>query len=208
MEKLTRDDYLKALEDANEPDQIDNHENPDLSEAERLAFKAPAPKKRVDGQVITSDKMRPLTGQQHAFVMGVIRGNTLRQAYRDAYPSDTSSDHVISTNANKLFKHPRVQEMLNEAWGEITENLVDDLAGTKRYVMKQLLEQSKTAKQEGTKLKALELLGKASGLFTHTDAKDDKTVSTDQLKSELSKYLRTLKRSSATGISDVESRAV
>lgn len=208
MEKLSRDDYLKALEDANEPDQIDKDETPDLSEAERLAFHAPAPKKRVDGQVITSDKMRPLTGQQHAFVMGVIQGKTLRQAYRDAYPSDTSSDHVISTNANKLFRHPRVQEMLNEAWGEITENLVDDLAGTKRYVMKQLLEQSKTAKQEGTKLKALELLGKASGLFTHTDAKDDKTVSADQLKSELSKYLRTLKRSSSTGISDVESRAV
>jgi len=99
-----------------------------------------------------------------------------------------------------------VQDMLQDAWGEIAENLVEDMTATKRYVMKQLLEQSKTAKQEGSKIKCLELLGKASGLFTQAEVKDDKTVSADQLKGELAKYLRTLKRT--TGISDVESRAV
>ena len=83
MDKLTKADYLKALEEANQPDQIDNNETPDLSEAERLAYHAPPPKKRVDGQVITSNRIKQLTGQQHAFVMGVIRGKTLRQAYRE-----------------------------------------------------------------------------------------------------------------------------
>ena len=33
--------------------------------------------------------------------------------------------------------------MLKDAWETITENLVDDVAGTKRYVLKQLLELSK-----------------------------------------------------------------
>jgi hypothetical protein len=194
MDKLTKEDYMKALEEANEPDQIDKEENPDLSEAERLAHMADAPRKRVDGAVITSERYRALTAQQHAFVMGVIQGKTLRQSYRDAYPNDTSADNVISTNATKLFKHPRVQEMLKDAWETITENLVDDVAGTKRYVLKQLLELSKKAKQEGSQLKALELLGKASGLFTHTDSKAEVTISSEQLKRELAGHLRLVRQ--------------
>ena len=211
MDKMTKGDYLQALEEANEPDQVDNNENPVLSEAERLAHTADAPRRRVDGDVITSDRMRSLTAQQHAFVMGVIQGRTLRQSYKDAYPNDTSSDHVISTNANKLFKHAKVQEMLKDAWETITENLVDDVAGTKRYVLKQLLELSKAAKQEGSQLKALELLGKASGLFTHTDTKAEVTISSEQLKQELVGHLRLVRqRRSAvplsTGITDVNAK--
>ena len=206
MEKTTRDEYLKALEETSDADQIDNDENPVLSEAERLALQADAPRRRVDGGVVTSDRYRQLTASQTAFVIGVINGKTLKSAYRDAYPNDNSTDQGISANANRLFKHPKVQDMLENAWGEITENMIEDMTATKRFVMKQLLEHSKTAKQEGTKIKCLELLGKASGLFTQAEVKDDKTVSTDQLKGELAKYLRTLKRS--TGISDVESRAV
>jgi hypothetical protein len=206
MEKTTREEYLRALEESDDTDQIDKDENPELSEAERLAHSADAPRRRVDGAVITSDRYRPLTASQTAFVYGVVQGKTLKQAYKDAYPNDNSTDQGISANANRLFKHPKVQDMLQDAWGEIAENLVEDMTATKRYVMKQLLEQSKTAKQEGSKIKCLELLGKASGLFTQAEVKDERAVSADQLKGELAKYLRTLKRT--TGISDVESRAV
>jgi len=206
MEKTTREEYLRALEESDDSDQIDKDENPELSEAERLAHSADAPRRRVDGAVITSDRYRPLTASQTAFVYGVVQGKTLKQAYKDAYPNDNSTDQGISANANRLFKHPKVQDMLQDAWGEIAENLVEDMTATKRYVMKQLLEQSKTAKQEGSKIKCLELLGKASGLFTQAEVKDERAVSADQLKGELAKYLRTLKRT--TGISDVESRAV
>ena len=203
MDKMTKDEYMQALEQANEPDQVDNDENPVLSEAERLAHMADAPKRRVDGNVITSDRLRPITAQQYAFCMGIISGKTLRQSYRDAYPSDTSSDHVISTNANKLFKHPKVQEVLKEAWETITENLVDDVTGTKRYVLKQLLTLSKDAKQEGSQLKALELLGKASGLFNHTDSKAEVTISSEQLKRELAGHLRLVRqRPSASALTD------
>jgi len=206
MEKTTREEYLRALEESDDTDQIDKDENPELSVAERLAHSADAPRRRVDGAVITSDRYRPLTASQTAFVYGVVQGKTLKQAYKDAYPNDNSTDQGISANANRLFKHPKVQDMLQDAWGEIAENLVEDMTATKRYVMKQLLEQSKTAKQEGSKIKCLELLGKASGLFTQAEVKDERAVSADQLKGELAKYLRTLKRT--TGISDVESRAV
>ena len=213
MTKASKDDYMQALEEANQEvdaDQNDNDENPVMSEAERLAAHAEAPRRRRDGEVITAEKYRNLTGQQHAFVMGVIQGKTLRQAYKDAYPNDTSTDNAISTSANKLFKHPRVQAMLEDAWGQITENLVDDVSATKRYVLKQLLAHSKEAKQEGSKLKALELLGKATGLFTQSVQSDDVVVSAEQLKRELSGHLRLVKQrrvsASATGIIDVNAK--
>lgn len=216
MSKTTKDDYMAALEEANQEVEGEN-ENPVLSEAEQLAAHAEAPRRRVDGSLVTSDKYRNLTAQQHAFVMGVVQGKTLRQAYKDAYPNDTSTDSAISTSANKLFKHPRVQVMLEDAWGQITENLVDDVSATKRYVMKQLLEHSKQAKQEGSKLKALELLGKASGLFVQQTATDEVTLTAEQLKAELSGHLRLVKQrrssavqgsSSSTGIIDVNAKAV
>jgi hypothetical protein len=56
------------------------------------------------------------------------------------------------------------------------------------------LELSKGAKQEGSQLKALELLGKASGLFTHTDSKAEVTISSDQLKRELAGHLRLVRQ--------------
>jgi transcriptional antiterminator len=86
------------------------------------------------------------------------------------------------------------------------------VAGTKRYVLKQLLELSKRAKQEGSQLKALELLGKASGLFTHTDSKAEITISSDQLKRELAGHLRLVRQRpsavhSLTTITDVNDKA-
>jgi hypothetical protein len=140
--------------------------------------------------------------------MGVIQGKTLRQAYKDAYPNDTSTDNAISTSANKLFKHPRVQAMLDDAWGQITENLVDDVSATKRYVLKQLLAHSKEAKQEGSKLKALELLGKATGLFTQSVQTDDVVVTAEQLKRELSGHLRLVKQRRSAVLNVIDNSAV
>ena len=59
------------------------------------------------------------------------------------------------------------------------------------------MELSKKAKQEGSQLKALELLGKASGLFTHTDSKAEVTISSDQLKRELAGHLRLVRQRSS-----------
>ena len=70
--------------------------------------------------------------------------------------------------------------------------LLEDLVATKRYVMRGLIEHSRKAKQEGTKLKALELLGKASGLFKAEDDAKQEKLTADQLKQELSGHLKLL----------------
>ena len=204
MDKVTKDDYLKALELANQDDDIDQNANDwsdgDLSEAERLAAHADAPTLRVDGRPVGSpigDRPKPLTAAMTLFAQGLIQGKTYRQAYRDAYPLQTGSDSTITTSAYKLSRDPRVQALVADALEETAEHLADDMASTKRYVMRQLVAHSKQAKQEGTKLKALELLGKASGLFTQVTGEADVPVTAEQLKRELGQHLKLVKASKA-----------
>jgi hypothetical protein len=57
---------------------------------------------------------------------------------------------------------------------------------------------SKQAKQEGTKLKALELLGKSAGLFTQGDAEKPDVVTAEQLKRELGQHLKLVRERKAS----------
>lgn len=82
--------------------------------------------------------------------------------------------------------------MISAAWDETIEHLADDVASTRRYVLRKLVSLSKEGKQEGSRLKALELLGKTAGLFTQQEAAAEKTVAAEQLKRELSQHLKLL----------------
>jgi hypothetical protein len=202
MGKISSTDYLDALDAASDwPDESADDTEAEHSdgsglngEAERAARAAPAPHRRADGQVLGSvaNRLRPLTQAQRLFVEGVIQGATLRQAYRDSHPNDKTSDAAISANAWRLSKHPKVAAMLSVAWEQTVEVLADDLAATRRYVMRQLVAASRELKQEGSRLKALEMLGRASGTFTQTAVAAPEVVTADQLKRDLAGHLRLL----------------
>lgn len=209
MSKASQAEYKSELDQAmDEVDEWGDDENPEtLSEAEQLAHSAERPKRRKDGEHRGSDVKRPkpLSPRQVLFTQGVIQGKSLRQAYRDAYGNDTGSDASISASANKLMKDPRIKHVLEEAWEETAEHLSEDLAASKRYVLKGLLALSKKAKQEGTRLKALELMGKAAGLFTPTDVQDKAVVTADQLKRELAGHIKLLEQGKAN-VLDVDAK--
>ena len=186
MNKVSQAEYLKALEEANsaiEDDYQDDNTPGYDSEAEQLA--ASMPPKRV------KNLTKPLTAQQQTFVRHVIEGKTRREAYRLAYNTQMS-DSAVSANASKLAADPRIAAMITAAWDETIEHLADDAASTKRYVLRKLVSLSKEAKQEGSRLKALEMLGKSVGLFATQEETKDKPVSADQLKRELSGHLKLL----------------
>jgi hypothetical protein len=126
------------------------------------------------------------------FTKGMIQGKTMRQAYRDAYPNANGNDQVITSSAYRLSRDPRIQSTLQEAWGETVEVLAEDVSATKRYVLKELLALSKGGKQEGSRLKALELMGRAAGMFQPQVAEATEKVSAEQLRKELSGHLKLL----------------
>lgn len=198
--KLSADQYRAALDEAmRDDDQVDQDEPGDFeSEADRLAHVADKPRVRKDGKPVGSEwkKHQPLTAMQRTFAQGVIEGKTLKAAYRAAYNTN-AGDATVSANANKLVRDPRIAKVLEEAWGETIEHLAEDAAASKRYVLKQLLALSKSS-QPGTQLRALELMGKACGLFTPMVSEGDAPVSADQLKRELQAHIRLLERSTIT----------
>ena len=209
MNKTSKAEYKAELDQAMEEEENwGDDESPEtLSEAEQLAAHADRPRLRKDGEHKGSDipRPRPLSPRQVLFTQRVIQGDSLRTAYRNAYGNDTGSDASISASANKLMKDPRIKHILQEAWEETAEHLSEDLAASKRYVLKGLLALSKKAKQEGTKLKALELLGKAAGLFTPTEVQDKAVVTADQLKRELSGHMKLLEQAKAN-VLDVDAK--
>lgn len=209
MSKASKGEYKEeldaALEELEEWGEDESPEN--LSEAEQYAHAADRPKLRKDGRHKGSEVKRPkpLSPRQVLFTQRVIQGDSLRTAYRNAYANDTGSDASISASANKLMKDPRIKHILDEAWEETAEHLSEDLAASKRYVLKGLLALSKKAKQEGTKLKALELMGKAAGLFTPTEVQDKAVITADQLKRELAGHMKLLEQSKAN-VMDVDAK--
>lgn len=193
--RATKDELLAALEAAHLPGDEWQDEGPEISEAERLAAHAEPPVIRVDGKPRGTEeykRVQPLTPSQMEFAKGCIAGKTMRQAYRDAYPNAKGSDQVITSAAYRLSRDERIQKALQEAWGETVEVLAEDTAATKRYVLKELLALSKGGKQEGSRLKALELMGRAAGMFQHATEVVAEKPTAEQLKKELSGHLKLL----------------
>ena len=209
MGRTSKGEYLEAVAEAEV--QWDDLNADPTSEAGRtavaLAQNAQKPKRRRDGLPVASEHKRglPLSPSAMAFIQGVIRGQSLRTSYREGFKNATGSDASISASANKLMKDPRVQEALKQAWGETIEHLVDDVVASKRYVLKGLLALSKS-EQPSTQIKALELMGKACGLFTPSDVIDKAPVTADQLKRELAGHLRLLK-GELSSVEDVRATA-
>lgn len=198
MHKVSSEEYLASLEDDGQDDDVagvvytDESPEPE-SEAERMAQAAEGPRQRADGNVVgTSEwkRQRPLTTSQMAFAQGLIQGKSMRQAYRDAYPNSGAADVTVSAAAGKLARDPRIAKLVRDAWEETQEALADDVAASKRYVMRQLVALSKQANQEGSRLKALELLGRSVGMFREQAASQDKPLTAAELRAQLAGHLK------------------
>ena len=211
MDQTKRSQYVQAVQEAEgEWDaDIQESEMAGMSEAERMAHVADKPKRRIDGRPVGSDHRRGkgLTISQHRFVAGVVRGLSLRQAYREAFQNDTGSDASISASANKLMNDPRIKHALKDAWAETIEHLSEDVSASKRYVLKGLLALSKDAQTDQSRLRALELMGKACGLFAPTEVQDKAVITADQLKRELSGHMKLMEQGKAS-VLDVEAKSM
>lgn len=211
MTRVLRDDYERMLEEAGddaerEVDQaaLDEtiaarlaalaEDGQEIGEAEQAAVAAESPPVRPDGQIvgIAEGKSRPLTKAQIAFAQGVIEGKSRVQAYRDAYNNTNAQTSTIGAAATRLMKDPRIKRMVEAGWEETQEALADDIQATRRYVGRALVALSRGAKQEGSRIRALELLGRTAGMFRDTVEQKQAPVTAEQLRKELAGHLRLL----------------
>lgn len=171
----------------------------EVGEAEAAAAAAEAPTLRKDGLIRGQGKpkVRPLTPSMITFAQGVIEGKSRRQAYREAYPNAKGSDGTISACAHRLSRDPRIRQMIQTGWDETAEALADDAAAQRRYVSRSLVALSKAGRQEATRLRALEMLGRAAGLFSTQAPEAEKPLTPEQLRAELASHLKLVSSSKA-----------
>lgn len=166
------------------------------SVAERLAAQAEPPLVSNHGVVKGGGEHtdnRPLTAKQMAFCQAIIEGNTNREAYRIAYGNSTTDVRTASSNASKLLKDARIQRVIKAGQDMTIEHMVDDVVSAKRFVMGKLLSLCYNAQTESAQLRALELMGKASGAFTPIAQRDDSAVDAGVLKAEIAEHMRLMR---------------
>jgi hypothetical protein len=189
IEQLEADDIVDRDNDESEP-----AAGLEISERLRASVASVSVRMRRDGRPVgdKESKRGRTTAKQKAFASLIVQGHSPREAYAKAYDVKTDNAASHASTANKLLKNGKVSALVDSVWHVTKESLVNDAIATRRHVMEQLLKHSEDAKQEGTKLKALELMGRAVGMFTDKVEQRVEEVSTSQLKEELKSSLALL----------------
>lgn len=149
-----------------------------------------------------SGKEKRITAKMQAFVSNIAQGMSPKDAYRKAYDCSRSAESTIISSANELLKDSRISMLLESVWQSVKENIVNDAVATKRHVMSELFKHAQNEEaQLSNRLKSLELMGRAVGMFTDKVETKVEEISTDQLKKELESSLALLDSSSKSAMS-------
>ena len=165
------------------------------SEQMRAAVQKIKEDKTKTGKIagVKTDDNGVLTPKQRMFVSLVTQGNSPREAYRKAYSNTTDNEAIIGASANRLMNTPKVKRLLSFLWDKQEKNIIMDAQKTRFHIMEELLKHSGNEDiQISARLKALELMGKAVGMFTDKIETKVEQISAEQLKDELSQHLSLL----------------
>jgi hypothetical protein len=134
-----------------------------------------------------------LTSRMIHFVNLLVSGNDHITAYSTAYDVSGSTRATIIGNANKLMKDPRITMQLESVLEATKQNVVESDASARRYVMQKLFDKvNEHEVSESGQLRALELIGKAVGMFTDRVEQVTETIDANELKKELESHLHLL----------------
>jgi hypothetical protein len=165
------------------------------SGAMRSAVEKTTPNRTVNGKIRGKDKdvVKRMTPKMKIFCSLIAQGKAPKDAYRMSYNSRTNNDATILTEVNKLMKDPRVSLFLESVWETVKENIIDDALATRRKVMSDLFKHADNKEaQLSNRLKSLELIGRAIGMFTDKVETKVEEVNVDTLKRDLESSLHLL----------------
>jgi hypothetical protein len=168
---------------------------PNISEAMRSAVERKSPRVTKNGRVwgVKEEKKNRLTSKQRAFANYVAQGNAPKDAYKKAYNVTSTNEAVHIANANKLMRDARIGLLLSEVWEQVKENVIDDAVAVRRKVMGDLLSHANNEEARlSDRLKSLELMGRAIGMFTDKMETKTDSVNAEQLKRDLEQSLALL----------------
>jgi hypothetical protein len=197
---MDKEQLIEQLQQHAEEENIDASTNVpglDTPEGMQAAVAKIREKKTKTGKVIgvqdsTRKENRRLTSKMQVFVNNILSGQSPAIAYKNAYNVRTDNHATIVASANKLMRDQRINTLLEALSEEYRRKVIDNAVSTREHVMAELFKHTQQAKQEGTKLKALELMGRAVGMFTDKVEQKVEEISTEKLKQELQSHLSLL----------------
>jgi F0F1-type ATP synthase beta subunit len=119
-------------------------------------------------------KESDLTIKQRAFADAIIKGKlgSFKEVYADVYDVTLTKQGKIpkwvEVEASRLMAHPKVSLSIQQGLQRREVNAVASTTRTRSYVLEQLMKESKEAKSDSSRVRALELLGKTVNLFSDT----------------------------------------
>jgi hypothetical protein len=141
----------------------------------------------------TNGRDKRMTAKMHAFASNIVQGMSPSDAYRRAYDCSNMSEASIVSDANRLLKDARITQLLESFWVTLKENVIADAVSTRRHIMAELYEHAeRKTERTSDRLKALELMGRAIGMFTDKVESKVEEVNVDSLKKELESSLALL----------------
>ena len=147
----------------------------------------------LENGVETSGRDKRLSPRATMFTGYVMEGHTPIVAYMKSYNCENSSHATITSNANKLMRDPRVTLLLEPLWQAKKEMILTDERIARKHIMAELFKHSKDDDTPiSMKLRSLELMGKAVGLFSDKTDQMVEVIDVDALKKELESSLRLL----------------
>jgi hypothetical protein len=200
---MDKEQLIEELEKQADEENIDASTNVpgrDTPEGIRMAVAKIREKKTKTGKIYgvatetekQSRSSKRLTAKMHMFVNNLLAGQSPVGAYKNAYNVRTENHASIVASANKLMQDPRISTLLEALSEDYRRKVIDNAIATREHVMGELFKHAQKAKQEGTQLKALELMGRAVGMFTDKVEQKVEEISTEKLKEELKSHLSLL----------------
>jgi hypothetical protein len=200
---MDKEQLIEELEKQADDENIDASTNVpgrDTPEGIRMAVAKIREKKTKTGKIYgvatetekQSRSSKRLTAKMHMFVNNLLAGQSPVGAYKNAYNVRTENHASIVASANKLMQDPRISTLLEALSEDYRRKVIDNAIATREHVMGELFKHAQKAKQEGTQLKALELMGRAVGMFTDKVEQKVEEISTEKLKEELKSHLSLL----------------
>ena len=137
--------------------------------------------------------IKSLTPKQEKFCLLVSSGSSNSEAYREAYRAEKMLPNTVHREAHRLTQNPMVATRISALKVGVESDTRATVVEARRWVLGRLQEEATYAGTAGARIRALELLGKAIGLFEDHDVEDRSHVrSSSEVLGEIRQRLEVL----------------
>ncbi len=142
-----------------------------------------------------------LTGKQEAFAQHVSKGNTLKASVRHAYDSENMTDKSCYEMGCRMMRNAKIAARVDGLIEAETRAALHKGGSLKAFVVERLQEEALNAKQDGARVRALELLGKLTEVGAFAEQRIDITPrkSEQEIEQEIRNLLERLRPETQPG---------